>query len=296
MQLHFSLDQLSAFLAVVEEGSFSAAGRRLGRVQSAVSYGIGQLEGGLGTVLFDRSGHTPVLTQQGKRLAAEARLVLAQARDLAECAAQLQEGVESELRIVVDAAYPSERMVDACTVFQEQFPATALRMELGLLRDAVDTVRRSAADLGVCNLAGSQPDDLLVVHLGGVTLLPVCAAHHPLAGHEGALAESALRRSTQIVHTERGRALTEDQGVIAPRTWRVTDLALKTELIVRGLGWGSLPADIAEPLLSSGELVRLHPLPWPRAGHRLELHSVTHPERPLGRAGQWFREVLALEG
>lgn len=35
-----SLDQLTVFLAVVETGSFAAAGRRLGRATSAVSYAI----------------------------------------------------------------------------------------------------------------------------------------------------------------------------------------------------------------------------------------------------------------
>src|SRR5690606_19458178 len=100
----YSLDQLAGFLAVVEEGSFSAAGRRLGRVQSAISYGIAQLESALGTQLFERGGHTPKLTDAGHRLAAEARLVLGQARELAECAAALRSGTEPELRVVVDAA------------------------------------------------------------------------------------------------------------------------------------------------------------------------------------------------
>lgn len=98
------------------------------------------------------------------------------------------------------------------------------------------------------------------------------------------------------MHTERGRAHTQDQGVIATRTWRVTDLSLKFALILGGVGWGSLPAPVATPLLEAGDLVRLHPRPWPRAGHRLELHGVTRHERPLGRAGQWFREVLTLSG
>src|SRR5689334_16060920 len=99
----YSLDQLAGFLAVVEEGSFSAAGRKLGRVQSAISYGIAQLESALDMQLFDRNGHTPVLTDAGHRLAAEAKLVLAQARDLAEVAARLRAGIEPELRVVVDA-------------------------------------------------------------------------------------------------------------------------------------------------------------------------------------------------
>ena len=61
-----SLDQLRVFLTVVETGSFAAAGRRLLRATSAVSYSIATLEQDLGVALFDRE-HTrkPTLTEAG---------------------------------------------------------------------------------------------------------------------------------------------------------------------------------------------------------------------------------------
>ena len=58
-----SLDQLAVFLTVVETGSFAAAGRRLGRATSAVSYAIANLEQQLGVQLFDRDqARRPALT------------------------------------------------------------------------------------------------------------------------------------------------------------------------------------------------------------------------------------------
>ena len=50
-----TLDQLRVFVAVVEEGSFRAAAKRLGRVQSAVSHAVAGLETELEVALFDRS-------------------------------------------------------------------------------------------------------------------------------------------------------------------------------------------------------------------------------------------------
>jgi DNA-binding transcriptional LysR family regulator len=294
----YTLDQLGSFLAVVDEGSFSAAGRRLGRVQSAVSYAIGQLEATLGAQLFDRGvgrrARTPVLTDAGHRLAAEARLVLAQARELSECAAQLQAGTEPELRVVVDAAYPTDRLIAVCAAFRERFPVTTLRLEVGLLRDAVGAVLAGGVDLGACNLAGASPAELAITYLGTVSIVPVCAAGHPLARLPAPQRGSVLEQSIQIVHSERHET-TSDQGVLATRTWRVTDLAIKAELIRRGIGWGSLPLAFAEPWLRSGELVRLQPAPWPRAGHRVWLHAVVRKDRTLGRAGQWFRDQLRVE-
>src|SRR5437762_503804 len=51
-----SLDQLRSFIAAVDAGSFSAAGRRLGRAQSVISQTLANLEGQLGVRLFDRGG------------------------------------------------------------------------------------------------------------------------------------------------------------------------------------------------------------------------------------------------
>jgi DNA-binding transcriptional LysR family regulator len=48
------LDQLRVFLAVVDTGSFAAAGRKLNRAVSVISYGVSNLEAQLGVLLFDR--------------------------------------------------------------------------------------------------------------------------------------------------------------------------------------------------------------------------------------------------
>ena len=65
-----TLDQLRALVAAGEEGSFSAAGRRLGRAQSAVSQSVQILEDELEVQLFDRSGKAPVLTEAGRAVLA----------------------------------------------------------------------------------------------------------------------------------------------------------------------------------------------------------------------------------
>ena len=60
-----SIEQIRTFLAVVEEGSFAAAGRRLRRATSVVSYAIANLEEQLGVRLFQREGtRRPEAAQQ----------------------------------------------------------------------------------------------------------------------------------------------------------------------------------------------------------------------------------------
>ena len=59
--------ELNAFIAVVEAGGFSAAARRTGDSQSAISKAVGALEKRLGVVLFNRSTRSVTLTDQGQR-------------------------------------------------------------------------------------------------------------------------------------------------------------------------------------------------------------------------------------
>ena len=70
-----TLDQLRTFIAAAEQGSFSAAGRKLRRAQSVVSQTLANLELQLGVSLFDRSARYPQLTEAGRLLLVEARAV-----------------------------------------------------------------------------------------------------------------------------------------------------------------------------------------------------------------------------
>src|ERR1700723_3636324 len=71
-----SLDQLRTFIAAVDEGSFSAASRKLLRAQSVVSETVSNLEEQIGVALFDRSGRYPRLTPAGIVLLADARNII----------------------------------------------------------------------------------------------------------------------------------------------------------------------------------------------------------------------------
>src|SRR5687767_7794710 len=95
----FTLDQLRTFIAVVDEGNFSAAGRKLKRVQSAVSHAMAQLEQQLGVKLWDRSSKIPRLTSAGELLLNAARKVSADADALKRTAEGLLGGLEANVSL-----------------------------------------------------------------------------------------------------------------------------------------------------------------------------------------------------
>src|SRR6478752_1699227 len=119
-----SLDQLRTFIAAVDEGSFSAAARRLNRVQSAVS----GLEEQIGVTLFDRSGRFPKLTAEGVLLLADARAVVSGVDTLKARAKLMASGLEAELSVVVDVFFPTAVVTAVAKAFAGQFPLTPLRL------------------------------------------------------------------------------------------------------------------------------------------------------------------------
>ena len=124
-----SFDQLAVFLTVVETGSFAAAGRRLGRATSAVSYAIANLEQQLGVQLFDRDqARRPALTQAGAAVLSEARSVSVGVDNLRAKVKGLLDGLEAEIALAVDVMLPTARLVDAMQAFEATFPTVTLRL------------------------------------------------------------------------------------------------------------------------------------------------------------------------
>ena len=118
-----TLDQLRTFIAAVDEGSFSAAGRKLRRAQSVVSQTLANLEAQLGVKLFDRSARYPQLTEEGRSLLIDARLVANTIDGFKARARAMREGLEPELAVAIDVMYPMDAVTEAASHSREEIPA-----------------------------------------------------------------------------------------------------------------------------------------------------------------------------
>src|SRR5258708_15914567 len=123
-----SLDQLRTFIAAVDEGSFSAASRKLLRAQSVVSETIGNLEEQIGVRLFDRSGRYPKLTPAGSAVLGDARSIIAGGDLLKARAKGMSAGLEPELAVVIDVFYPIDAITHVAKEFRQHHPGVALRI------------------------------------------------------------------------------------------------------------------------------------------------------------------------
>src|ERR1700742_5117271 len=112
-----TLDQMRVLIAVAETGSFSAAARRLDRVQSAISQSIQSLEETLGVELFDRAAKTPKLNETGKVLLQDAYGLVHGADALRARAESIAGTVEPDLTLAVDSMFPNVVLIETLRAF-----------------------------------------------------------------------------------------------------------------------------------------------------------------------------------
>ena len=284
-----SFAQLQVLLAVADTGSFAAAARRLNRATSAITYAIDNLEAQLGLPLFDRvATRKPELTQAGRAVLAEARVVTHGVDMLRAKVKGLLEGLEAEVSLAVDVMLPTTRLVDALQAFQTTFPTVPLRLHVETLGAVTQLVLDGTATIGISgplNVAVAT-DGIESIAIGGVQLVPVAAPFHPLA-RLGTQARGAAREHIQLVLTDRSK-LTEGQdfGVVGLKTWRLADLGAKHALLLAGVGWGNMPMPMVKGDIEAGRLVELdlsdvgiYPL---KVLHRID--------SPPGPAAHWLIE------
>jgi DNA-binding transcriptional LysR family regulator len=293
-----SLDQLRTFVAAADTGSFSAAARKLNRVQSAVSGWVNGLEAQLGVTLFDRTGRYPKLTREGVLLLADARNVVANA-DLMKARARLiASGIEPELSVVADVFLPTASITAAAKAFARKFPLTPLRLFVEGLGAGYQAVLDGRCSLGILANLPVEFHSLVFEPVGHVSLVMVAAREHPLANFGNQrVPRSELARHVQLVLTDRSELMAgRDFGVLSPSTWRLADLATKHSFLKDGVGYGSMPLHMIESDIADGSLVVVDVDEMPRTGAVLTISAVHRASVPSGPAARWFAAYMAETG
>jgi DNA-binding transcriptional LysR family regulator len=283
-----TLDQLRTFIAAVDEGSFSAAGRRLRRAQSVVSQTLANLEAQLGVKLFDRSARYPKLTDEGRSLLVDARSVADNVDGFKARARAMREGLEPELAVAMDVMYPMQAVTRAAMYSRKTYPHTPLRLYVEALGGVIRPVLDRSCSVGVIGSLPLVPDDLQSEPLLNVPFATVVSPSHLLATMRGVVSVSAAAKQVQLVLTDR-TALSDgrDFGVVSPLNWRLADLGAKHAFLRAGLGWGHMPLHMVKADLDSGALVKIRVEGVPR-DFALPMRAVFRKDAPPGPAGRAF--------
>jgi DNA-binding transcriptional LysR family regulator len=191
------IDAMKAFVAVLDEGSFIGAGRKIGRSHVTVSRAIACLEGHAGAELLHRTTRSIKLSEAGERYAVVCRRILA---DLAE-ADEIAAGERSAPRGAVTLTAPvdtGELIQPIIDAFVAAYPAVSVRLylldrQVRLIDEGIDIALR------IARVADST---LIAIRLGEVRTVLVAAprylAQHPRIEKPGDLAKHQIIATTHF--------------------------------------------------------------------------------------------------
>jgi DNA-binding transcriptional LysR family regulator len=253
--MNFSLEQLSAFVCAAEQGSFSAAARKLGKVQSVVSTLVSNLELDLGVELFSREGRNPTLTTEGEALLPRARTILSQCDRLSASADSFLQGVEPGLCVAMESMAAPFDLAHIISKLDEDFPEVNLEILLSTAGDVPDLVRSGRAQLGVMVQSLEPPEALDFKLLGNFEFWCVAAPEHPLASSlQIAYDDLALHRQVIVSPRNREEKL---HWQISSQVWASDSPTVALEFAQAGIGWAVLPSLLVQSSLQAGQLKRL---------------------------------------
>jgi DNA-binding transcriptional LysR family regulator len=165
------LNGMGVLSAIVDTGSFAAAGDMLDMSQSGVSRSIARLETRLGVRLLDRTTRSVTLTDEGRRLYEQVMPLLAALEEAATSATEGATAVRGRLRVNVDPFFSRLLLAPKLGSFIDQYPE--LRLEL-VTRDQLGDMIADGFDLAV-RFGEPRPSSLVARKLLDTRILTVAA-------------------------------------------------------------------------------------------------------------------------
>ena len=284
---------IEAFTAVVEAGTFSAAGERLEIAKSVVSRRISQLERRLGSRLLHRTTRRLALTDTGKNFYQRAVQILADLDDAEQSVTEETTELRGSLKLAAPLSFGLMHLSDAITDFLKEHPAIELNLDLN---DRNINLVEEGFDMAV--RIGELKDSTLVARRLGTARIVTCASRtylerygkptHPdeLHQHIGLQYSNINYKQQWCYQTPEGKTI-HAQPQIRIRANNGEALVAAASA---GLGITTGPTFILSKHIKEGSLdTILNEYQRPSVG----IHAVYPPGRLMPRRIQVFSDFLA---
>ena len=262
-------EALAMMDAIARSGSFAAAARELGKVPSALTYSVRQLEDALDVLLFDRSSRQARLTAAGDELLREGRRLLAEMDSVANRVRRVATGWETQLTIALDTILAPRAVFELIEAFyalrivtpgstESAPPPTRLRLRHEVLTGTWEALVSGEADIAIGGAGlGETSNGIQCLPLGQLDLQFAVAPHHPLASLPEPLTPEQIARHRIVAIADSAHRLAPMTTGIQPGqdVLTVPSLAAKLEAQLRGLGCGSMPEPLLRRHVAAGRLV-----------------------------------------
>lgn len=292
MKSGFDSDNVQVFLTVLDQGSFSAAARALGRVPSAVSMTIGQLEAELDLELFDRTGREPTPTAAAKALEPAARQLAHQLRMLQGQALSLHQGLERRLSLAIAPELLAAAWKTPLATLAEQFPSLELEILTAPQADALQMLHSGCVQLALVFERSAIDEKEGFQEFSSETLTAVIAPSLlATLGRKPRLRPADLLRLRQVVVMGRDEEEVDPRLLLSRQVWRTDNPQTALSLVQSGLGWGYLPRSLTASHMGPSSLAEIR---FANMSNEVRLWAdiVWIKERPLGLGAQRYIDLM----
>ncbi|GAB2889924.1 LysR family transcriptional regulator [Paraburkholderia jirisanensis] len=292
------LNGMSVFTAIVDAGSFAAAGEQLDMSQSGVSRAVARLEARLGIRLFDRTTRVVSLTDEGRRFYQQVTPLIAGLEEAAATASGGATAVRGRLRVNLDPFFARLILGPRLDSFMNDHPE--LHLEL-ITRDQLGDMVTDGFDLAV-RFGEPRTSSLIARKLLDTRILTVAAPSY-LKRRGRPLSPQELGNGTHACieyrdpetgrpfgwefHRKRKKLEVETNGRLV-----VNDVATMLSVCLSGYGIAQVLQLSVQQLLVEKRLVELFP-DWP--DERFPLYAL-YPSRhhPPAKTRAFLEFVMSL--
>ena len=252
-----SLEQLNAFVAVAQQGSFSRAARVVKKDRATLHHQVGNLEIDWGVTLFDRSGRSPVLTQEGESLLLRAKHILYQVNSLEKACDLIAGGNEQEITLYHDIAVDCQIIQHISARQQQKYPETELHWLHRNRAEAIKALVNKETDFALLLNTGNilPTEGLSFINLGYHRFSFYAHRCSSLA-RQAQVTLTDLETQRQYIAENFADILVSNKLYISTQIARVSNIDVLFALLKNG-GYALLPCHLAESELYRDEYRKL---------------------------------------
>ena len=253
------LDQLRAFIAVVETGSFRSAADAIHKTQPGISAAVKALEEQYGILLFDRNSYRPTLTSEGHAFFQQSKKLMSQVLQLENLGHDLAQGTEAPLQLCLSQMALDDDCMSRIKAFQYQHANITLDITTDHLYGVQEKLAKNKCEIAIGPRYGLD-DRHAFIELNKITMIAVISPEllATLNTSDTKIKQQSLYAIPQIlVNDTTANASENGHRYVLPtgKRWYVNDFQAKKTLLVHGLGWARMPKHCIQAELDNGQLV-----------------------------------------
>ena len=287
-------DELQIFVSVIECGSISAAAEQVGQTPSAVSRTLSRLEAKLDTTLINRTTRRMDLTEEGRYLFEQAKLILAQMVELEERLSSRRKNPAGRLRINAAVPFMLHGIVPYIAEFRGLYPDIQLELNSD---DLIIDLLEQSTDIAI--RIGALADSTLHARFLGATPLHILASPAYLQQRGTPATVAELRGHTLLGFTQTDslnhwplRHGEGDRWLVEPGVAASSGETLR-QLALEGQGICCLSNFMTHADIDAGRLVPL--LEAFNSGYRQPIHAVFYRNSQLALRIQCFLDFIQVK-